>query len=379
MNNKSKNKMRICLIATKFYPDHVGGKAVYAYNYYRELKRQGYNVYVLTGLWNKKIDDPNVIQFRIIPKRYLWAITFFFLCLKHLIFNKYDVLHVVGVREGIITYFLFRRFIATVHDAGSFQVNVNIVQKFYPRIISRADRVIVPSLTTKRTLKKYIPKINENKIFVVMNGVNLEKFHPKNRESALKLKNEMGIDGKIILYMGIIKTYKGVEEIINAYYKIKEKHKDINLIVAGGPSERMKNKYEVWKQKYKEVIFTGRVPDIKVPLFYAMADIFVTYSYTGEGFGLTAVEAMASGTPVVCSDLEVYREVLNNKAILVPPKDSDQLATAFDHLLSKTENLKKMSTEGRKYVEKHYSWEKTIKDLLKIYKTIKKGKNYKKQ
>ena len=77
--------MKICLIATKFYPDHVGGKAVYTYNYYRELRKRGYNIKVLTGLWNKKIKDPNIIQFKIIRKRYLWIITFLLFTIKHLI------------------------------------------------------------------------------------------------------------------------------------------------------------------------------------------------------------------------------------------------------------------------------------------------------
>ncbi|MHA1270931.1 MAG: glycosyltransferase family 4 protein [Candidatus Helarchaeota archaeon] len=364
--------MRICLIATKFYPDHVGGKAVYSYNYYRELKKKGYNVYVLTGLWNRKIKDPNVIQFKIIRRRYLWIISFLFLCLKHLIFNKYDVLHAIGVREGIVTYLLFRRFIATVHDAGSFQVNVNIVQKFYPRIISRADRIIVPSRTTKKVLKMYMPQINEKKIFPVLNGVDLIKFNPKNKSAAMKLKNKMGINGRIILYMGIIKTYKGVEDIISAYYMIKDKYSDVKLVIGGGPSERMENTYRIWKEKYRDIIFTGRVPDDQVPLFYAMADIFVTYSWTGEGFGLTAVEAMASGTPVICSDLDVYREVLHNNAILIPPKNSDLLAKAFEQLLSNKDKCNILSIKGRKFVETNYSWEKTIDRLIKIYKSLKK-------
>ncbi|MHA1311701.1 MAG: glycosyltransferase family 4 protein [Candidatus Helarchaeota archaeon] len=363
--------MKICLIATKFYPDHVGGKAVYTFNYYNELRKNGHDVYVLTGLWNKKINDSHIIQFPIIRRRYLWLISFFFLCLKYLLFNSYDIIHAVGVREGIITYFLFKKFIATVHDAGSFQVNKNIVQKFYPRIISRAQVIIVPSNSTKIVLKKYMPFINEKKIISVLNGVDLVKFNPSNRKKAIQLKNKLDIKGRVILYMGIIKTYKGVEDIIAAYYIIKKKFQDVKLIVAGGPSERMTIKYNMWKNKFPDVIFTGRVPDKLVPMFYAMADIFVTYSWTGEGFGLTSVEAMASGTPVICSDLEVYREVLKDKAILVPPKNPQLLARVFEDLLSNEYKLESLATNGRKFVENNYSWKKTIEKLVRVYYLLK--------
>ena len=364
--------MRICLIATKLYPDHVGGKAVYTYNYYRELKKKGHDVYVLTGLWNKKIKDPNIIQLKIIRKRYLWILSFFIFSIKHLILNSYDVIHTVGVRESIITYLLFKKFIATVHDAGSFQVNVNIVKKFYPRIISRADRIIVPSKTTKIVLKQYMPNINNNKIFPVLNGVDLEKFIPLNRELALKLKTKLGLKGRVILYMGIIKTYKGVEDIISAFQRIGTEIDNVNLIIAGGPSERMEKKYSDWKKKYPNVVFTGRVPDKQVPLYYALADIFVTYSWTGEGFGLTAVEAMASGVPVICSDLQVYREVLKDKAILIPSKNDKILAKTLMDLLKNENKMNKLSIEGRKYIEQYYNWEKSINNLIKVYKSLKK-------
>ncbi|MBD3229806.1 MAG: glycosyltransferase [Candidatus Lokiarchaeota archaeon] len=364
--------MKICLVSLGFYPDLTGGRAVYTFNLYKELKKREHEVEVLTGFWNKKIKDPMIKQFKIIKKRYLWVPLLFIQCLKELWLNSYDIIHSVGSRESIICYFSFKKYFATVHDTGSFEVRLSILYKFVSKIISRAVSVIVPSKTIKARLQKFIPKINEKKIIPIPNGVDMDKFHPINEREITKFKEKLGIQGKIILYLGRISYYKGIEDIIDAFLSIRKQIKDVNLILAGKPAAEMVNKYQEWKKKYSglEIYFTGFIPDDHLIRYYGIADIFVTYSWAAEGFGFTPIEAMACGVPVISSNIPVFREVLQDKAILIPPKRSDLLADALMNILQNNKLSKKLSTEGLNYARKNYNWEKSVDNYEKLYKKI---------
>ena len=129
----------------------------------------------------------------------------------------------------------------------------------------------------------------------------------------------------------------------------------------------MRTRYQQWKLNYPEVIFPGRIEDAEVPLFYRAADLFVTYSYAGEGFGLTLAEAMACGTPVVCSALPAYQEVVDKFGTLVPPQQPQQLADAMSTLLTNQEELQSRRTKGAQYIQTRFSWEKSAKAHLKVY------------
>ena len=120
---------------------------------------------------------------------------------------------------------------------------------------------------------------------------------------------------------------------INAYKIAKKEIHDLNLVLGGIPDFFMKKTYQEWKQKFKDVYFVGFISENEIPIYFSMGDIFITYSYASEGFGLTPIEAIACGTPVICSSIMAYREVLEDNAILVPPKNPRQLAIEIINLL----------------------------------------------
>ena len=118
-------------------------------------------------------------------------------------------------------------------------------------------------------------------------------------QEAKKLRENMKIDGPVVLYIGRIAFYKGVDDIIAAYYIAKKEIPDLNLVIGGTPDFQMAKKYEEWKIKYTDIHFVGYVEDQKLPYYYSMGDVFVTYSFASEGFGLTPIEAIACGTPLL--------------------------------------------------------------------------------
>jgi len=136
--------------------------------------------------------------------------------------------------------------------------------------------------------------------------------------------------------------------------------------MGGKPDFSMERLYQEWKQKYKEIYFVGFVSDKEIPIYYSMGDIFVTYSYASEGFGLTPIEAIACGTPVICSSMIAYREVLQDNAIFVPPRNPQQLAKEIVNLLKDDTRRRALIEKAQKFV-KRYSWDSVGKKLEVIY------------
>jgi len=363
--------MKICLISIKIAPDceRTGFEGIYDY-----LINKGYDVKLLTGKWNYELADPNIIQYHIPRNRYLWAPEFILRVVKYLNSHHFDIIH--GNKPKSCLPILFsnkKRFISTIHDLGPFEAYYTVasLQKILiSQIVKKSTFITVPSYHTKTGLKKVMPSISSSKIEVTYNGID-QKFHPYPME-ARKLKKKLNIQAPIILYLGRIAKYKGVNDIIKAYKITKKKLTDINLIIAGEPDFEMENIYETWKQKFKDIYFTGFISDNLVPIYYSMADILIAYSSGGEGFGNTPLEALACNTAVICSELDVYKEILDDSAIYVPPKRPDLLSKQIISLLEKVDLKKKKIQKGQQLLKK-YTWQAVGKRLEKIYNNFYNG------
>ncbi|MBY8992848.1 MAG: glycosyltransferase, partial [Candidatus Lokiarchaeota archaeon] len=104
----------------------------------------------------------------------------------------------------------------------------------------------------------------------------------------------------------------------------------------------MEKYYKIWQQRYKDIYFLGYVSVDQIPAYYSMGDIFINYSYAAEGFGLTPIEAIACGTPVICSALPAFKEVLQDHAIYVPPRNPSLLAKEIIKLIKNEEKRLQM-------------------------------------
>lgn len=358
--------MRICLLSLTFAPDAPGGRARYARDLYNEFKKQGHQVFVITGLWTRKLKKKDIFQIKIPKIRYFWFPFWFLGALKLLISLKYDIIHTNGYRESLVCQFLNKSYITTSHDIGAFELNLPVLRKLLVMDAKKARRIIVPTNVIKQNLTNKIPFLDPNKIISIPNGVDINKFSMEVNGDWLKTKLQLQ-NNKVILYLGRIAFYKGVLEIIKAYNMIKKEISDVRLLICGAPTLKMKTEYDKWRQKYLDVIFTDFIPEKNITEYYAIADIFVSYSYSAEGFGLTLVEALACGKPVICSDLPAYREVLGDHATYVPPKRTKALAEAMLELLKDNELQNTRGIKGNKFVKENYSWSKYVDRLVSIY------------
>ncbi|MEM2965251.1 MAG: glycosyltransferase, partial [Candidatus Bathyarchaeia archaeon] len=182
---------------------------------------------------------------------------------------------------------------------------------------------------TSRILQKL-----KDKVAIIPNGVDCEKFNPS--VEGEKVRARYGLKGfKIVLFVGALTKwhrYKGLDILLKAFKHVNEKHPYTRLLVVG--DGHLKTEYQRQADSLglsSRVIFAGNVSDGDLPKYYAASDMLILPSKDrSEGFGLTILEANASGKPAIGSNVGGVPSVIKNgvNGLLVPPCDEKSLAAA---------------------------------------------------
>ncbi|MFX1487833.1 MAG: glycosyltransferase family 4 protein [Promethearchaeota archaeon] len=361
-------KLNICLVSLTFAPDTQDGAAKFFTGIYNYLKKKRHNVKVITGMWNNELIDPDIIQIKIIRQRFFWVPQFNYKTIKYLKTNNFDIVH-GNSPKGVLPIILTnqKRFISTIHDLGPFETRFTTIpiEKFLIKLaVEKSSYITTCSEYIRKEIKHFVPKVNINNIFNLYSAIE-DKYKPYPKE-AEKLKARLNLKGPVVLYIGRIAKYKGVDDIIKAYKIAKKEIPNLNLVMGGKPDFSMQKIYQDWKREHKDIRFVGFVSEEEIPIYFSMGDIFVTYSYASEGFGLTPLEAIACGTPVICSSMIAYKEVLQDNAIFVPPRNPKQLALEFVNLIKNDSKREDLIKNAQIFI-KRYSWDSVGKRLEKVY------------
>ena len=222
-------------------------------------------------------------------------------------------------------------------------------------------------IAVSRAAKAFIEHFTDVPISIVPNGVDDKRFSPTKEKD--KIKAKFGIKGNVVLYVSRMSYRKGPHVLLNAFSKIE----DATLVIVGSgemlPFLKAQAKFLGIEDR---VVFMGYVPDDLLPEIFKMADIFVLPSVSSEAFGIVVLEAMASGVPVIATDVGGIPEVLkeNEAGLLIPPGNELELRKAIQKLLNNEELRKWYGVNGRKAVEEKYSWDKVVVEIEKVYEEI---------
>ncbi|MFH1428573.1 MAG: glycosyltransferase family 4 protein [Candidatus Margulisiibacteriota bacterium] len=242
----------------------------------------------------------------------------------------------------------------------------------------------VSNYTCKTEVLNRFPEYTE-KVHVIHNGVNLEKYRPKwacASESILKIKSEYNIQEseKIILFVGRVVNGKGVEPLILAFQKIADKYPGWKMMIVGSSwfGETIKDEFLLRLKKISEpikekILFTGFVPNENLPAIYSIADIFSAPSIMEEPFGLVFVEAMASGLPVIASERGGIPDVVvqgQTGFLAANPDDPAEIAEILQLMISGTEKSFEFGRAGRKRVEQFFSWQEAADKTEDLYDKV---------
>ena len=242
---------------------------------------------------------------------------------------------------------------------------VNFYQKFlgnYP--LKEANRVISTTdsyATTSRTLW-------DIDVTVIPNAVDIKRFQPTNDGKIIRDKYSSDNE-PLALFVGRLVPHKGIGILIRS---LAYTEKGKLLIVGDGPYKDWLINLTRKLDLSERVVFVGPVDDYWLPSYYAATDAVVLPSTSRlEAFGIVGLEGMASGKPLILSDIPGVRDVISEKeGYIVEPLDPSAIAEALGKVWNTPEMATEMGKRGRQRVEELFSWEKVSKDVEKVFKEI---------
>jgi glycosyltransferase involved in cell wall biosynthesis len=270
------------------------------------------------------------------------------------------------------------RSVVTIHDCIHLMFPQYLPNRFawwYARMVlsaatHRSDRVLTVSESSKRDILRFF-NIPPEKIVVIYNGIDDLFWTAPAEEEVFRVRERYQLTDPFVLYAGNIKPHKNLERVIDAFYRLHGGGDGaLKLLIIGdeiskyATLRRAVHRYKL----HKHVRFLGFVPDQTLAVLYRLADVFVFPSLY-EGFGLPPLEAMASGTPVVTSNVSSLPEVVGGAALLVDPYDADAIAGGIRLVLTDAKLRADLRERGRARASE-FSWERSVARIREIYQEV---------
>ncbi len=359
--------VRILQVSDSYYPD-PGGVSEVLYHLSKALRELGNKVLILTSRHPDEKEDETV-------KRVGWHISFQgnqseinwtfspFLPLEVRNFiqnNSFDIIHTHGPFAPNLPFLalLYSNAVnvATFHTAFS-NFNYYKLAKFaFSRISKKLDGSICISKKAFRDIYPHFPNCNYK---IIPNGVDTSRFRPEGE------RIEEFSSHTTILFLGRLDSRKGLPILIEAFPLIKKEIPDAILVVVG----KGKPPKDIPSQVRDSIIFKGKVSREMVPVYYRSADLYCSPALSGESFGIVLLEAMASGTPTIASNIEGYREVIPTDKMLFKRGDPKSLAESAISIIKNDSIREKIIKIGLETARK-YDWKKIAKKIEVFYKAL---------
>ncbi len=234
----------------------------------------------------------------------------------------------------------------------------------------KTDHIIAVSEATKQDSIKMLG-VPEKKISVIHEAAN-PIYRPLPNDEALKhVRGKYKIDRDFILFVSTIEPRKNLPSLLQAYRQLRNQYKrDELLVLAGSKGWLWEEVYETVERLNLEqyVAFLGRVPSADLVYLYNAARLLVHPSFY-EGFGLTPLEAMTCGTPIIVSNTAALPEVVGDAGLMINPHDIEGLTVAMWRVLTEEELWQDLSHKGLKRAA-NFSWQKAAQQTLEIYHKV---------
>jgi glycosyltransferase involved in cell wall biosynthesis len=234
----------------------------------------------------------------------------------------------------------------------------------------RSDCILTVSEASKRDIL-HLFNVPPEKIVVVYNAIDSHFAVTPSEDAVSRVRERYQLDHKFVLYVGNIKPHKNLVRLIEAFHQLRQGElADLKLLIIGDQISKLPSlRRAVHRHKlHKQVRFLGYVADDQLAILYRLASVFVFPSLY-EGFGLPPLEAMASGTPVVASNVSSLPEVVGDAAVLVNPYDVDAIVDGLRRVLTDPALAADMSRKGIERA-REFSWERSVAKTWAVYQTI---------
>lgn len=367
-------------MASAYFATMRGGGEHYTLHLSNKLADLGHDITIICGRQPFKKPEPLSDRFKIeyVQQLYFlrdWGMKgtkffgggaglvhsyqYMFSCYRHLLKNHhFDIIH--------------------THDPASLNAAIRIKRKYHIPIVSTFHGHPSPRhieevknvdaiLPVSKEIKFSFEKCGIKNVYDVLGGVDLSHFRRLNKE---KCKEALGLNGKIILFVGRLIPIKNLHNLLRAFGKVQSTVEDTKLLIVGDGALKESLINTVQKLGLKEnVIFTGAISYEKLPTYYNAADVFVLPSLF-ESFPLVALEAAACGVPAVISTgAKAFVEDFGKDLIFpVDPNNINSISSGIIQALSNDKANEKVKLAEERI--KKYDWIESARKVAEIYEMV---------
>ncbi|MBZ2166165.1 glycosyltransferase [Methanobacterium spitsbergense] len=389
--------MKICIVPTmfpKYKGDYYGS---FVFDDAKELAKKGFEVHVVTqhnkGIpYEENMGGVHIHRFKWLEPGEFKALLHFKGFIDNLrlttylislffyliwIVRKYniDIIHAHSVIPtgfiGVIVSKIVRKPVfITVHgmDITNFEN-----RPFYKRLITFSLINSIKTIAVSEYIAKKMISLgsNQENLIILRNAIDTNRFKPL-RNSNLRKYYNINDKDVLILFVGYLDIFKGILELLEAFFELNEYNKNLKLMMVGnGPKENILKMKVLDQDLENSVIFTGKIPPVDIHNYYQSADIFVLPSYTDSGGPpLVIMEAMACGLPIIGTNIGGIPEGIEDgmNGFIIPPGNVDEMIKKLNILL-KDESLRKKfgNSSLKKIYENSMIQEKKIDELINLY------------
>lgn len=368
--------MRIGLITQAYYPV-LGGVTEHVWSVGTELQRRGHDVTVVTGTAETANDRGlRVLRYgRQIPLvsngasvRVTWAWNLGRYLEQVEDQERFDVLHIHSPLDPVLPLTASRRMrtpkVGTHHSARDSRSGVDFIpimlRPVFAEAARRIHRHVAVSTGARWWVRRYLPEV---KFDIIPNGIDVDRFRPDHPPTP-----ERTGDVFRILFVGRLDPRKGAKYLFRALPYLEERLERYEIVVVGSGWMRGYYDAHIRPDLRARVRFVGPVSPEELPRYYCGADVYCSPATGNESFGIVLLEAMASGTPVIASDIDGYHGVVTNgrDGLLVAPRDPRQLADAILALAHDPDQRRRMGRAGRDKAL-GFTWSRVVDRLMPLY------------
>ena len=268
--------------------------------------------------------------------------------------------------------------VVTVHDLAPLIWPDHYLRLPYARLghawqyalAKRADAVIAVSEATKRDVVEHLA-IAEERVHVIPEAVDDSFVAPPREEGRRLARERFAVADRYVLYVGQFDPRKNIRGLLRAFARAAERDTGLRLVIVGDLgklSSHLRDALATERVPRERVVVTGFVDDATLAALYAGAECLLHASLL-EGFGLTALESLAAGTPVIGYAGGAVAEVVGDAGLLVPSGDEDALAGALFRYLDDPAFAARLAAQTRARAAA-FSWDRAADDTLAIYRGV---------
>jgi phosphatidylinositol alpha-mannosyltransferase len=365
----SGRSLRIALVTEYYYP-HLGGICEHVHFFAHEARRRGHHVDIITSNIPGAMPDPNVIRlgrsqpvyFNQSQARITLGRNVRKQMRRALKLGRYDIVHVHSPLTPVLPMLAIEEaecpVVGTFHTYFDRSLTYEFFPNYFQKRLEMMSAAIVVSHSTTLMLNKYFSADWR----IIPNGIDTNLFNPD-----APLPQGMERDVPNILFLGRFDPRNGLSTLIESFRKVKGRNREARLVVVGdGP---LRNHYYRQARGLEDITFVGSVLKGR-PSYYANSTVYACPT-TKASFGITLLEAMACATPIVCSDILGFCDVVQDdrEALMVPCGDINAIADALVRVLDDSALASRLGETGRANAL-DYSWASVTSQVLEVYQSI---------